>query len=63
MTITPSRDSLCSASSAIVDSGVSRTQMTSRMRSFIATAAARVISVSAMPAAIFAHGRDAGRAG
>src|SRR5262249_8780708 len=58
----PSRESLSMFPSAIPESGVSRTHRMSRMRSFSATAAARVMSVSEMPAAIFAsveplHGR------
>jgi len=54
MMTTPSRESLSAFSSAIDDSGVSRTHTISRMRSLSATAAARVINVSAMPVAIFA---------
>ena len=55
MITTPSRESLSAFSSAIDESGVSRTHSTTRMRSFKATCAARVMSVSAMPAAILAR--------
>jgi len=54
MIVTPSRDSSSALRSAIVASGVSRTHRIMRRRSLRATAAARVMSVSAMPAAIFA---------
>jgi hypothetical protein len=54
ITTTPSRESLSAFSSAIEESGVSRTHSTIRMRSLSATCAARVISVSPMPAAILA---------
>jgi hypothetical protein len=52
--IAPSRESLSMFSSAIPESGVSRRHTIRRIFSFNATAAARVMSVSEMPAAIFA---------
>jgi len=55
MMTTPSRESLRQFSSAMEESGVSRTHSTMRMRSLSATWAARVMSVSAIPTAIFAR--------
>ena len=49
----PARASSSAFASTIADSGVSRTHSTIRMRSLSATAPARVMSVSEMPAAIF----------
>src|SRR5271169_2455116 len=52
MMITPSRDSAAHCSSVLVASGVSRMQRTSLYRSFRATCAVRLISVSPIPEAI-----------
>ena len=54
MIVTPARASRRAFSSAIEESGVSRTHTTMRMRSLSATCAARVSSVSPIPTAILA---------
>src|SRR5512140_3424415 len=53
MMIAPYDESFAHCSSVTVESGVSRTQMTSLYRSFRQTCAVRVISVSPIPEAIF----------
>ena len=54
MITAPSRERRSICSSAMPESGVSRTHTINRMRSLSATAAARVTSVSAMPVATLA---------